>query len=82
MAFAVRRLQIDYLSPALMDDLLQVEPRVSALRGASIEFRQRILRGEKELVAATVLVAAIRDARPARIPAALRDLFGPPSGGV
>jgi acyl-CoA thioester hydrolase len=80
--FAVRRLQIDYLSPARMDDLLQVETQVSALRGASIEFRQRILRGERELVAATVLVAAIRDARPARIPAALRRLFDPPSQGV
>jgi acyl-CoA thioester hydrolase len=82
IVFAVRRLQIEYFSPALMDDLLRVETRVSALRGASIEFRQRILRGEKELVAATVLVAAIRDARPARIPAALRRLFDPPSAGV
>jgi acyl-CoA thioester hydrolase len=82
IVFAVRRLQIDYLSPAMMDDLLRVETRVSALRGASIEFKQRILRGEKELVAAIVLVAAIRNARPARIPAALRGLFDPPAEGV
>jgi acyl-CoA thioester hydrolase len=77
LVFAVRRLEIDYLSPARMDDLLRMETRVAALRGASIEFRQRILRGEQELAAATVLVAAIRDARPARIPAALRRLFEP-----
>ena len=50
--FAVRSLQIDYLAPALMDDLLRVETGVSALRGASIEFRQRIVRGDKELVTA------------------------------
>jgi acyl-CoA thioesterase FadM len=62
-----------------MDDLLSVETSVSALCGASIEFQQRILRGEKELVGAIVLVAAIRDARPVRIPAALRRLFDPPS---
>jgi acyl-CoA thioester hydrolase len=82
IAFAVRKLQIDYLSPALMDDLVRVETRVSAVRGASIEFRQRILRDEKELVAATVLVAAIRNARPARLPAALRRLFDAPSASV
>jgi acyl-CoA thioester hydrolase len=58
--FAVRSLQIDYLAPALMDDLLRVETGVSALRGASIEFRQRIVRHDKELVTAQVLVAAIR----------------------
>jgi acyl-CoA thioester hydrolase len=75
VVFAVRSLQINYLSPALMDDLLRVETGVSTLRGASIEFQQRIFRDEKELVAATVLVVAIRDGRPARIPAALRSVF-------
>jgi acyl-CoA thioester hydrolase len=72
--FAVRSLQIDYLAPAVMDDLIRVETGVSALRGASIEFRQRIVRDDKELVTAAVLVAVIRDGRPARIPASLRRL--------
>ncbi len=72
---AVRSLQIDYLAPALIDDLLSIETGVSALRGASIEFRQRIVRGEKELVTASVLVAVIRDGRPTRIPASLRRLL-------
>jgi len=73
--FAVRSLQIDYLAPALMDDLLRVETGVSALRGASIEFRQRIVRRDKELGTAAVLVAVIRDGRPTRIPASLRRLL-------
>jgi acyl-CoA thioester hydrolase len=73
--FAVRSLQIDYLAPALMDDMLSVETSVYALRGASIEFRQRIVRRDKELVTARVLVAAIRDGRPTRIPASLRRLL-------
>lgn len=75
VAFAVRSLQIEYLAPAMMDDLLQVETSVAAPRGASIAFQQRILRGDQELVVATVLVAAIRDGRPARIPADLRRLL-------
>ncbi len=77
--FAVRSLQIDYLAPALTDDLILVETGVSALRGASIEFRQRIVRADKELVTASVLVAVIRDGRPTRIPASLRRLLTPSS---
>jgi hypothetical protein len=37
------------------------------------------LRGDKELVTALVLAAAIRDGRPARIPASLRRLLKAPS---
>jgi acyl-CoA thioester hydrolase len=78
VVFVVRSLKIDFLAPALMDDLLIVETSVAALRGASMTFRQRVMRGDKELVAAEVLVASIRDGRPARIPADLRRRLQPP----
>jgi acyl-CoA thioester hydrolase len=78
IAFAVRSLKIEYLAPAMMDDLLIVETTAAAVRGASIEFNQRVLRGDKALVTASVLAASIRDDRPARIPAELRRLFQPP----
>src|SRR6476619_7504219 len=42
VVFAVRSLQIEYLAPAFMDDLLNVDTQVSALRGASMDFLQRI----------------------------------------
>ncbi len=71
IVFAVRSLQVDYLAPALIDDLLSVETGVSLVRGASIEFQQQILRDSEQLVAAAVLVVAIRDGRPARLPASL-----------
>jgi acyl-CoA thioester hydrolase len=77
VVFAVRSLQIEYLAPALMDDLLDVETRVTKIRGASLEFQQRITREARELVKATVLVAAIRDDRPTRIPEALRRAVDP-----
>jgi acyl-CoA thioester hydrolase len=70
--FVVRSLQIEYLAAAVMDDLLTVETSVAAVRGASIDFKQRVMRGDKELVTAGVLAASIRDGRPARIPADLR----------
>jgi acyl-CoA thioester hydrolase len=77
--FVVRSLQIEYLAAAMMDDLLTVETVVAAVRGASIEFKQRILRSDKELVTAEVLAASIRDGRPARIPADLRRRLRTPS---
>ncbi len=73
--FVVRSLQIEFLGPAVMDDLLTVETSVRAVRGASIMFHQRVVLGEKELVTADVLVASIRDGRPARIPADMRRLL-------
>jgi acyl-CoA thioester hydrolase len=79
VAFAVRSLKIEYLAAALMDDLLRVETSLVAARGASIEFRQRVLRDDKELVTALVLAAAIQDGRPARIPASLRRLLKAPA---
>jgi acyl-CoA thioester hydrolase len=73
--FVVRSLQIEYLAAAMMDDLLTVETSVATVRGASIEFKQRISWGDKEIVTAEVLVASIRDGRPARIPADMRRLL-------
>jgi len=70
--FAVRSLRVDYLVPARMDDLLRVETVLSSLGGASIEFEQQISRRERSLVRATVLVAAVRRGRAARLPDELR----------
>jgi acyl-CoA thioester hydrolase len=77
VVFAVRRLEIDYFAPAAIDDLLRIETRVAAVRGAAIEFAQIVARGDKTLAAATILVAALRDGRPMRIPPALRALLEP-----
>jgi acyl-CoA thioester hydrolase len=79
VAFAVRSLKIEFLAPALMDDLLTVETSLAKARGASIDFHQRVLRDDKELVTAEVTVAAVRGERPARIPEDLRRLLEPSS---
>jgi acyl-CoA thioester hydrolase len=76
--FAVRSFKIEFLAPAVMDDLLVVETSADAVRGASLTFRQRVVRGDKELVTADVLVASIRDGRPSRIPADMRRRLQPP----
>jgi acyl-CoA thioester hydrolase len=77
MIFAVRRLTIDYLKPARMDDVLVVATRTVEMRGASLVMDQRITRGEEPITTATVLVAALAGGRPARIPDGLRQLLNP-----
>jgi acyl-CoA thioester hydrolase len=70
--FVVRRMQIEYLAPAVMDDLLRIETEISELSGASMEFLQRVSCGGRELVTANVLVASVCGGRAARIPDDLR----------
>jgi acyl-CoA thioester hydrolase len=77
MNFAVRRLTIDYLKPARMDDVLVVETRTAELRGASLLLLQRITRSGDPIVTAEVRVAALSGGRPARIPDALRARLSP-----
>jgi acyl-CoA thioester hydrolase len=80
--FSVRRMLIDFLKPARMDDVVIVETRIAAMKGASITMAQRIRRGQDTLLTAEVLVAAIRDGRPARLPDAVRALLPQPSRGL
>ena len=72
IVFAVRSMQIDFLGSGADRRPLECRDRRAAVRGASMEFQQRVVLGDKALVAATVLVAAIRDGRPARLPVSLR----------
>ena len=75
LVFAVRSLKIEYLAAAAIDDLLSVETRLAEVRGAAIEFAQRILRGEETIAEATVCVVALKDGRATRVPAELRAFF-------
>lgn len=73
LVFVVRRFEVDYLSPARFDDLLEVETGVTRLGGASAEMAQRILRGGETLSTARARVACMdSQGRPARFPPEVR----------
>ncbi|MBE7733242.1 tol-pal system-associated acyl-CoA thioesterase [Devosia faecipullorum] len=75
LAFAVRSMQIDFIAPAHIDDLLRVETEPVSATGARLTLRQTILRDGKILVGAELIVVAIRTSGgAARLPAALRAL--------
>ncbi len=76
LGFAVRRMNIDFLKPAVMDDLLTIETVSVAARGATMDVEQRVLRGEEVLVTAQVKVACVGGGRARRIPDGLRRRLG------
>lgn len=72
LAFVVRKMTIDFLGAALMDDIVTVVTRPKEMRGASMILAQEVRRGRDMLVTADVIVAAVRDGRAVRIPDHLR----------
>jgi acyl-CoA thioester hydrolase len=73
--FAVRRMSLEYVRPARMDDLLTVETGTSEIRGASLRMSQRILREDIMLLTAEVHVAVLAGGKPARLPDEIRRLL-------
>lgn len=83
IVFVVRSLQIDYLKPALFNDLLHVEAAIHDIGRTSVHFRQNIWRDNKlenkreHLIAGIVRVVCV-DAdsfRPTAIPSEIRGKF-------
>lgn len=73
LTWAVRRMKIDFLGPAQMDDVLQIRTRVMELGGARLQLAQSVVRDAQELVKADVEVCLITlDGRARRVPDAIR----------
>ncbi|QZO02300.1 tol-pal system-associated acyl-CoA thioesterase [Chenggangzhangella methanolivorans] len=70
--FVVRRMTIDYLRPAMMDDVIAVTTTAEDVKAASLVLRQTVTRDDDVLVAATAQCAYLRDGRPARMPDRMR----------
>ncbi len=77
LVFVVRSVSVDYLAPAVFDDVLEVRTRVTRLRGASVEMAQEVWRGAACLNRAAVTIACMDSAgRPRRLPGDVRDRLG------
>jgi acyl-CoA thioester hydrolase len=74
-AFVVRSMEIDFLKPARMDDMLDIVTWPVAVKGASIILAQEVRRGANVLVKAQVRVAFISEGRAQPIPKSLRQLL-------
>jgi acyl-CoA thioester hydrolase len=71
-SFVVRTMTIDYLKPAVMDDVLTVVTTPAEVKGASATLHQKVMRGEETLVTADVRFAFVSGGRAKPIPKPLR----------
>ncbi len=77
LAFVVRVCQIDYLSPARLDDALEVHTRVTHVGGASMKMSQTVLRDGRVITEIRVTVVCMHTSgpligKPSRIPGEIR----------
>ena len=72
--FIVRQLEIAYVKPALLDDLVAVSAAVARMGRAQLTFAQQVRRDSETLVRATVNVACVssESLKPAPFPEEIR----------
>jgi acyl-CoA thioester hydrolase len=80
-AFVVRSMQLEYLKPAKMDDVLDIVTSPHEVKGASIMLTQQVRRGDDVLVDAKVRVAFVSQGRARPIPKSLRLAMKAGQGG-
>ena len=72
LVFVVYRLEIDFLSPARLDDLLTVETRLLQKKNVTMKLEQIIKREVKTMATLAVELACInQEGKPARWPEAM-----------
>ena len=59
LQFVVVSISVDFLRPAVLHDEILVTAELNRLAGATIHFKQTIMRGEEQLIDAAVRVACL-----------------------
>ena len=77
MIFVVRKCQIEYISPARLDDLITVTIEMVEIRGPFISMKQKILKDQKLISTLEINLAAINsdNFKPIRIPTKISKLI-------
>lgn len=75
VVFMVRSLKLDYLKPALLDDLLAVSAQIKDVGRSRVTLQQSVMRGEDVLVEAEVhlVCVSLNDFKPVSVPDVLRE---------
>ncbi len=76
LAFAVTRMEIDFIKSAHIDDLLEVSTKLTSLSGARISLEQEIICQDKKIATAKLTVAVINsNGKATRLPKDWRAIF-------
>jgi acyl-CoA thioester hydrolase len=74
VVFVVRSLKLDYLKPALLDDMIEVTSQVKEIGRSRLNIHQTVLRGEEKLVEGEVhlVCVGVDTFKPVSVPEMLR----------
>lgn len=77
IAFIIKRAEIDYKSPARLEDVITVHTRIGEIKNASMIMLQTVKRAEQELVDLKIMVVFVNPhtLKPVRIPEDLKEKF-------
>ena len=76
--FVARRITMDFVKPAMIDDLLEVHTMFVRVSGARFEINQKVIRCAAAIFEADVTVALVGSGgRPVRAPGGMLDLVRP-----
>ncbi|ACM37604.1 MULTISPECIES: tol-pal system-associated acyl-CoA thioesterase [Rhizobium/Agrobacterium group] len=76
LVFVVHRMELDFKSPARMDDILVIETITEKAGGAKMVLRQTINSGDRRLIDAKVVIAVVNKfGRPRRLPETIAEKF-------
>jgi len=76
LILVVRHIEIDFMAPARLDDLLEVRSECTGCGNTSVNLKQSIYRDDKLLCEVTsVIVAVSPEGKALRLPPQLRQIF-------
>ena len=80
ICFAVKKSDVDYIKPARFNDELEVVSTISNVKGASLQFEQKLfMRGDRQQALCQALISVVclklASFTPCRIPAAVKEEF-------
>ncbi len=73
--FVVRNIDADFLSTAVLGDMLIVKTKVLKIKSSSIVLLQEIWKEEIKVFSMEIILVFIEKGRPSRIPEIFRDIF-------
>ncbi|MCK5384360.1 MAG: tol-pal system-associated acyl-CoA thioesterase [Alphaproteobacteria bacterium] len=77
LVFVVRNVDIHFIKPARLDDMLSVHTSISEIKNSSFVMNQHIMRGDVFITDINVLLVCVevKDFKPVRMPAVIKEAF-------
>jgi len=81
VVFVVRSLKLEYLKPALLDDLVTVTSKIKEIGRSRVTLLQEVLRGEELLTEGEVhlVCVSMKNFKPVSVPEVIRTQWHPES---